>query len=197
MNLNYLIESTYTGTLDISQHLLTLYALTISLKAKKVLELGVREGNSTLAFLLGLNITKGDLTSIDIRETHSLREKFNSFKNWNYVISDSLLFLENFKPETPYDIVFIDDWHDGEHVIKELNYIETFITPSSIILLHDAMCPNTQPKYHLYSDVSGEFGNGGPYKALLNLNKNKWEFCTIPINNGLTILRKLDKVDIF
>lgn len=197
MNLNYLVESTYTGTIDISQHLLTLHALTVSLKAKKILELGVRDGNSTLAFLLGLSVTEGHLTSVDINETPLLREKFNTFKNWNYTISDSLVFLKNHKPETPYDIVFIDDWHDGEHVSKELNYIENFITPSSLILLHDAMCHNTQPKYHLFLDTGGEFSNGGPYKALSNLDKNKWEFSTIPVNNGLTILRKLDEVAIF
>ena len=197
MNLKHLIDLTYTGTLDISQHLLTLYALTVSLKAKNILELGVRQGNSTFAFLLGLEVTQGALTSVDINETLSLREKFENYKNWNYTISDSVLFLEKHQPITPYDIVFIDDWHDGEHVIKELNYIEKFITPSSLILLHDAMCWNTQPKYHLYSDTEGEFGNGGPYGALSKLDKNIWEFSTIPVNNGLTVLRKLDKVDFY
>lgn len=197
MNINYLVNTTYTGTQDISQHLLTLFSLTVSLKSKNILELGVRQGHSTLAFLLGLQITGGTLTSIDIQETLELRQKFSNFKNWNYIISDSLLFLENHTPQIPYDIVFVDDWHDGEHVTKELNYIEKFITPSSLILLHDAMCNNTQPKYHHYLDKDGEFGNGGPYGAIAKLDKNIWEYSTIPVNNGLTILRKLDSVAIF
>lgn len=197
MNIDYLIDTTHNGTDDISQHLLTLFSLTVSLKAKRILELGVRNGNSTSAFLLGLEVTGGHLTSVDISENPSLREIFKSYKNWDYKILDALLFLNDFKPEVPYDIVFVDDWHDGEHVIKELNYIEKFITPSSLILLHDAMCYNTQPKYHHYLDKDGEFGNGGPYGALSKLDKNIWEFSTIPVNNGLTILRKLDSVAIF
>jgi predicted O-methyltransferase YrrM len=192
-----LITSTYNGNTDISQHLLTLFALTVSLKAKNILELGVRDGNSTLAFLLGTKVTNGNLISVDISETPSLRETYKDYKNWNYVISDALLFLEQHVPQVPYDIVFIDDWHDGKHVLKELNYIEKNITTSSLILLHDAMCYNTQPKYHLYQDKDGEFANGGPYGALSQLDKNIWEYSTIPTNNGLTILRKLDQVAIF
>ena len=197
MDLNHLTEITYTGDTDISQHLLTLYSLTISLKAKNILELGVRNGNSTLAFLLGTTVTEGQLVSVDITENNLLRETYKQFKNWNYIISDSLTFLQTHKPVTPYDIIFIDDWHDGEHVSKELEYIEKYITTSSLILLHDAMCYNTQPKYHLYLDKDGEFANGGPYGALKNLDKDVWEFCTIPVNNGLTILRKKDSVAIF
>lgn len=197
MNIDHLINVTYTGTEDISQHLLTLFSLTLSLKAKRVLELGVRNGNSTSAFLSGLQITKGHLTSVDISENPRLREIFKTYNNWDYIISDALKFLEDFKPIAPYDIVFVDDWHDGEHVKKELNFIEKFITPSSLILLHDAMCYNTQPKYHHYLDKDGEFGNGGPYGALAALDKNIWEYSTIPVNNGLTILRKLDSIAIF
>ena len=35
-----------------------------------------------------------------------------------------------------------------------------------------------------------EWANGGPYRAVKELDSNKWEYVTIPVNNGLTILRK-------
>ena len=54
------------------------------------------------------------------------------------------------------------------------------------------MHPYTHPKYHYYTTTDGEFGNGGPYGALKLLDRNKWEYCTIPYDHGLTILRKLD-----
>jgi len=39
-------------------------------------------------------------------------------------------------------------------------------------------------------------GGGGPYKALLELDMDKWEYATIPVNHGLTILRKKGEVKI-
>ena len=63
---------------------------------------------------------------------------------------------------------------------------------NSLILLHDLMGNNSQPNYYHPIDVtSGEWANGGPYEAVKNLPKDKWEWVTIPVNNGLTILRKI------
>ena len=51
----------------------------------------------------------------------------------------------------------------------------------------------TEPQYHLplESSKGTEWGEGGPTKAVFELDKNKWEWATIPINNGLTILRRI------
>jgi predicted O-methyltransferase YrrM len=197
MEISHLINETYYGVSDSSQHTLTLFALTIALKAKNILELGVRNGGTTQPFLNALHITKGMLTSVDIQEDVKLRANFDKHKNWSYIISDAIKFLQSVNKDVFYDIVFIDDWHDGKHLYSEICLIEKHITPSSLILIHDCMCYNTQPKYHYYLDNEGEFGNGGPYGAISRLDKNIWEYCTIPVNNGLTILRKLDKVVTF
>ena len=53
------------------------------------------------------------------------------------------------------------------------------------------MYGNTCPYYHVDLTVcSPQWANGGPYRAVAELNPNFWEFSTIPSNNGLTILRK-------
>jgi hypothetical protein len=53
------------------------------------------------------------------------------------------------------------------------------------------MYGSTQPFYH--SDLTiknGQWANGGPYRAIGELDLNFWEWSTLPWNNGLTILRK-------
>jgi hypothetical protein len=53
------------------------------------------------------------------------------------------------------------------------------------------MYGNTCPFYHVDLIVKdGQWGNGGPYRAVAELNPQFWEFSTLPWNNGLTILRK-------
>jgi predicted O-methyltransferase YrrM len=197
MAISTLIDLTLNEGKDSSQHYITLFALILSLKAKNVLELGVRNGNTTKPFLLGLDYVKGNLTSVDIEDNPYLRNKLKDFTNWNFIVSDSIKFLESVKPGTIYDLVFVDDWHDGLHVKKQLELIEKMITPSSLVVLHDCMCLNTQPNYHYYQDKEGEFANGGPWRAIKELDKSVWEYVTIPVNNGLTILRKLGEELVF
>jgi len=183
-----LIDLTLNGNTDSSRHYMTFFTLVLSLKAKNVLELGVRDGGSTIPFLMGLEYTKGNLTSVDINDNVLLRNKLQQYKNWNFVVSDAISFLRN--DSKVYDIIFIDDWHYGEHVSKELKLIENKINENSLILMHDTMCWNTEPNYHYYLDKYGEFANGGPWGALKQLDKDIWEYVTIPVSNGLSIIRK-------
>ncbi len=55
---------------------------------------------------------------------------------------------------------------------------------------------NKHPDYFMPLDwnPADEWGEGGPYRAVEELDKNKWEWMTIPVNHGLTLLRKKGKV---
>jgi predicted O-methyltransferase YrrM len=202
MPISTLINNTLYENEDSSQHYITLFALVLSLRARNVLELGVRFGHTTKPLLQALSYFRGHLTSVDIQDNVCLRQELAGISNWNFVVSDSLEFLKTIPDNQIYDLVFIDDWHNGLHVQQQLNLLDSHVTPSSLILMHDCMSVNTQPSYHLHSDQpgvgqDGEFGNGGPYKALSLLDKAKWEYVTIPVNHGLTILRKLADVVTF
>lgn len=188
-----IISESLNGSKDSSQHLITLFSLVISTKSKNVLELGVRNGDTTIPLLHALSYTNGKLTSVDISENFNLRNEIKN-ENWSYIISDAIDFVKNIENGILYDLILIDDWHDGDHLYNEIIYLEKHINPSTVILIHDCMCPNTQPNYHIYNDKSGEFGNGGPFAAIQKLDKSKWEYSTIPVNNGLTILRKLGEI---
>ena len=54
------------------------------------------------------------------------------------------------------------------------------------------MYGDTCPFYHadLTNSAGEQWNNGGPYRAVAELNHQFWEFSTLPWNNGLTILRK-------
>ena len=112
-------------------------------------------------------------------------------ENYTFVQKDSIEFLDEWPKDKRIDVAYVDDWHSYSHVKKQLEILDQLVGPSSIILLHDLMYGNTDPFYH--SDLTlkeGQWADGGPYRAVAELNPQFWEWATLPWNNGLTILRK-------
>jgi predicted O-methyltransferase YrrM len=180
-----ILTTTMTGDGDSDQLLAAIFGICMTTRGKNFLELGVREGVSTLPLLTAASLLNARLTSVDICET--IFDCPPDLKtSWTFVKSDAIEFLSN--NTSSYDLVFIDDWHDGVHVRKELDLLEPYCSKSTIILLHDLMA-RTHPNYNTdFGD--GEFGNGGPFAAVNGLDTSVWEFATIPVCNGLTLLRK-------
>ena len=69
MDIYQLDKITREGTGDSDKHSLTLYSIAIGMNAKKILELGVRNGGSTGPLLLAATKNGGHLTSVDINIT--------------------------------------------------------------------------------------------------------------------------------
>ena len=87
---------------DIFQHLTTLYSI-VPANFPKILELGVRSGESTIALLAAVNACSRHLYSIDIEDCSNL---FNpEFNNWTFNLGVS---REIKSPEGEYDIIFVD-----------------------------------------------------------------------------------------
>lgn len=187
----FLLKKVTEGKGDSDKHLLTMYSIALSINAKNILELGVRNGDTTLPYLLAAKENNGYLESVDVND--SSFECPAELKNlWSFYKTDAIEFLQDKVLENKkYDLIYIDDWHSYEHVKKELELIDQLIRPGSVVLMHDLMYGNTCPYYHVDLTVcSPQWANGGPYRAVAELNPNFWEFSTIPSNNGLTILRK-------
>ena len=135
-------------------------------------------------------LNNGVLHSVDIDGNPFLSDRT---QNWKYYQCDSIQFLEDWeKVKNPVpDFVYIDDWHSYDHVKRELEILDRIVSPSTIICIHDLMYGNTCPFYHTDLTLKeGQWANGGPYRAVAELNPQFWEFATLPWNNGLTILRK-------
>lgn len=176
------------GNLDSDRHIITIFSIALASKGKTFVELGVREGHTSKPLYEAAKLNEGHLWSVDINEPSEYKPN-----NGNYTFSqkDSIEFLENWPKDKKIDLAYVDDWHSYSHVKKQLEILDQLVGPSSIILLHDLMYGNTDPFYH--SDLTlkeGQWADGGPYRAVAELNPQFWEWATLPWNNGLTILRK-------
>jgi predicted O-methyltransferase YrrM len=188
--INEYIEKTLTGTNDSDRHLLVLFSIALAAKGKHFIELGVRSGTTTIPLKLAAKLNGAKLHSVDI-DTNPFKIKKDD--NWEFYQSDAVEFLLNWeliKKPAP-DFVYIDDWHSYDHVKKELEILDRIVTPSTIIIAHDTMYGNTCPYYHADLTLKdGQWANGGPYRAISELNPQFWEFSTLPWSHGLTIIRK-------
>lgn len=186
-----ILNRTLSGEGDSDKHLMFLFSLVLQNNSKNILEIGVRHGCTSKPLILGASIVGGQVTGVDIAPTdfRCPEDLINFFK---FVQNDSLEFLKNeVNKNSYYDLIFLDGWHSYSHVKQELEYIDQLTDKKSIIVLHDLMA-FTYPEYHLPLDSpkETEWGEGGPTRAVFELDKDKWEWATIPVNNGLTILRK-------
>lgn len=183
-----LVDKAISGNGDSDRHHLTIFSIALSSRGKTFVELGVREGHTTKPLHLAAKLNEGHLWSIDINKP---TEYCPDDESYTFVQSCSLEFLKDWPENKKIDFVYIDDWHSYSHVKRELEFIDKYIGPSSIVLLHDLMYGNVDPFYH--SDLTltdGQWAEGGPYRAVAELDPQFWEWSTLPWNNGLTILRK-------
>lgn len=191
--MNELIDLTINDTsIDTAQHSMTIFGICLSSRGKRFLELGVREGYTTAPMLMAVQLLGGKLTSVDIQNSEFTKQ---SRQNWEFIQSDALEFLES--TDEIYDVIFVDDWHSYPHVRRELELIsQKHMHDQTIIMMHDCMGSSHHPNYWIpiSSQLGDEWEAGGPAKALLELDKNKWEYATLPWNHGLTILTKKPKI---
>ena len=191
----HLLNQVKYGTQDSDRHVLTCFSMAMQIHAKKILELGVRTGNTTLPFLCAAKELGGMVHSVDLDPT-TFRCPDDLRVYWKFFQSDAIAWLEQQRDQSAqYDLVYIDDWHAYDHVRRELEIIDSMITPSSVILLHDLMYSNAQPDYRSDPNTAdAQWAGGGPYRAVVELDPEIWEWATVPINHGLTILRKKGRI---
>lgn len=115
---------------DISAHFPRMMRLVVDLGVVNVIELGVRYGDSTAAWLSFLP-TEGQVWGVDIEWRLPQRARLNP------VVGDDLdpVVLAQL-PET-VDLVFIDTSHDYEHTVAELAEYGGRVRPGGVVVLHD------------------------------------------------------------
>lgn len=183
------IDITLGPTHETEQHMLTFVALICSMRARNILELGVRRGGSTYPLLIGAKILGGTVTSVDIQD-YGYRPPSELISHWKFVVSDAIDFLQ--KNTQKYDMILVDDLHTTDHVYNELSLIAKFATKETIILMHDLMHTWSHPNYNTTQINEGEFQGTGPHGGLLKFlgDHPEFEYATIPVSHGLTIVRK-------
>lgn len=180
---------------DSDWHLMTLFSLILQNKSKNILELGVRYGDTTEPMIAATSLLGGKITCVDIENTlWSCPDDLQDI--YTFVKSDAIKFLEDAVARNEYyDFIYVDDWHTYPHVKRELELIDQIADEKTIIVLHDLMGSGCAPKYYNPISAKGtEWDEGGPFRAVNELDLTKWEWVTMPVNNGLTILRKRSEI---
>ena len=117
-------------TSDIQQHLPQLREEAAG--AKRIIELGVRSGNSTTAFLAAVEESGGHLWSVDIVQP---RVPWWGHSQWTVLVGDDLD-LEEFLPGD-VDVLFIDTSHHYVQTQAELELYVPKVRKGGVVLLHD------------------------------------------------------------
>jgi hypothetical protein len=101
---------------DINEHLPMLYFL--AQQCHHVTEFGVRTGESTLAFLHGLQARPATLRSYDINDQFGVHKTMapHTTADWTFSICSTLAI----SPIEPTDLLFIDTLHRYDQVAGEL-----------------------------------------------------------------------------
>jgi cephalosporin hydroxylase len=132
---------------DIQDHMPVLFEMVTTYPHAHVVELGTRTGNSTSAFLAGVEKVGGFLTSIDVNEPN-VPPWMKASMYWKYFVEDDMTFDVNQLPMY-IDILFIDTSHDYDHTLAELKKFYPLVEWGGTILMHDTnleVMPGLKPQ---------------------------------------------------
>jgi predicted O-methyltransferase YrrM len=116
---------------DIQQHLPRLHA-EASIGDAQIIELGVRSGNSTVAFLAAVEEHGGHVYSADIDRP---RFPWSNHEQWSFHHGNDLDLVDELPDQV--DIVFIDTSHHFQQTVDELEVYVPRVKPGGVVLLHD------------------------------------------------------------
>jgi cephalosporin hydroxylase len=116
---------------DVVEHMGRFHDTVVDTNAQVVVELGVRSGNSTAAFLAAVAETGGHLWSVDIH-LPEVPIEFHECGRWTFVLGDDLAVASQV-PDA-IDVLFIDSTHHYQHTLAEL---DLYGSRATTILLHD------------------------------------------------------------
>ena len=146
---------------DISAHMPELHYWARGYRWVRILEIGVRTGNSTSAFLAALELDGGgDLWSIDIDDTYVPLEWRRLMPRWHFLKADSLSAEAAAWVPRELDVLFLDGDHAYERCLGELRAYGPRVVKGGVILCHDTLLRGevfgapADPKYPVAAAIS-------------------------------------------
>jgi predicted O-methyltransferase YrrM len=124
---------------DISNHLMTLCLLVREFGLKNIVELGTRDGNSTLALLEAGRAIAAHVTSVDVEPCAEASRRVQSAglsEHWTFLQADDMQLQPPAIP-LPIDLLFIDTSHLYGPTLAELKKYSAYLRDGSWIALHD------------------------------------------------------------
>ena len=157
-----------------------------------ILEFGVRHGISTEFFLDICKKNDGFLYSVDMDDTS---KKFNSEK-WKFIHGrdDNFELVESFIPKK-IDLIYIDSFHDAEHVAKIFFHYYPFLKDNGYLIIDDvSWLPYS--KKNERDNFNSEINNHETFHKILDIYNNNTKNFDLTFNfksSGMAkILKKND-----
>ena len=171
---------------DIREYLPFLYEQARTREGVRVLELGTRKGNSTLAFLAGAKESGGHVWSCDVDPVDhdpAGMGPWRGVSRWTFVRGDDMDPAVQAKLPAQADVFFLDTSHEYEHTLAELRAYMPRVAPGGIALFHDTNLPGW-PGYHWDRDIP-------PVRAALDdwCAETGLSWANLPGEYGLGIIR--------
>ena len=156
-----------------------------------ILEFGVRHGYSTKLFLDYCEKNQGKLYSVDIDDCSNV----SNSSHWEFIQSrdDNFEFLLTKLPKE-FDLIFIDSYHNAEHVKKIFYYYYSFLKKNGLILIDDTnwiIYSNNKIKDNFNSEIN----NNELFFTLLEILNNNYENINIKFDfrgSGLAQILKIE-----
>jgi predicted O-methyltransferase YrrM len=131
------IEEDYRSRLgtwsDVRDCLERLHDAAAAVPGVRVLELGVRSGNSTAAFLAAAEKAGGHVWSVDIAPP-AVPAEWAQSGLWTFILGDDMIVSPD---QREFDILFIDSSHRAKHTLDELQRYMPMVVPAGRVFLHD------------------------------------------------------------
>jgi predicted O-methyltransferase YrrM len=152
---------------DIQEYLPFLHDTARSYPGVRVLELGTRKGNSTLAFLAAAKDAGGHVWSADIINVDRDPEGMLPWARlpyWTFVHGDDMHPAVRAALPAKVDVLFIDTSHEYEHTLAELRAYMPRLAPGGTALFHDtkvqALDEYCAEAGLSWEELPGEYGLG-------------------------------------
>mgnify|MGYP006090902779 FL=1 len=160
-----------------------------SLTEPVILEFGVRYGQSTEFFLNICEKNNGFLYSVDIDDTS---KKFNSEK-WKFIHGrdDNFKLVESYIPKK-IDLIYIDSFHDAEHVAKIFFHYYPFLKDNGCLIIDDiSWLPYS--KKNARDNFNSEINNHETFHKILDIYNNNTKNFDLTFNFKSSGMAKIIK----
>ena len=193
---------------DICTHFDNLFYEVVSHRPKVILELGVRNGESTYVFNKIQKFLNNIFISVDIEDCSSVLDD----PRWIFKHEDSIKFLKNYnlwsenniKSLKP-DVIFIDTSHLYEETLQEIKLSSEILSENGAIIFHDTNHRNFtfledniiynkfnfKPQHGVKLALENYFNCKFDFNSSFIIIKQGWLIKHYPESFGLTIMRKL------
>ena len=201
-------EKRLSSNNDICHHFDNLFYEVTSHNPKLILELGVRNGESTYVFDKIQKTLDCHFVSVDIEDCSKVIEN----PKWIFVKEDSRKFLNNFNSWSEKNtnslkpnIIFIDTSHLYEETLEEIKLSEKNLSDCGALIFHDSNHNhitylenniiydkfNYSPQLGVKLALENYFNCNFNFKNQFIIIKKGWLIKHYPESFGLTIMRKL------